>query len=232
MKTRRGGTVLAEGGAARTCRDRRDIEAKWKDRGRRGSSAIADVERLLDGEAKSRKEVESNKFRVKGHGAQRIGENGEALRYIEMVLRQLRRASRDHRKLVEQRSRSFPSSSTSTCLDEYLSERWSDVRGSLAIGRGQRSSTSEKEGGVSRETVDERMREVGGSRKEEPQELAELPCTDVTRKLLAKRKPYARGIYLLERMPRRIHERMSVAGRHGLRGYVPAYEGIDTTIIR
>lgn len=131
------------------------------------------MERLLDGEAKPRKEAESDEFRVKGHGARRIGENGEALRYIEMVLRQLRRASRDHRKLVEQRSnRSFPFSSTS-CLDEYLSGRWSDVRGSLAVGRGQRR-TSEKKSGVSRETV-ERLREVGGSRKEEPQELAEYP---------------------------------------------------------
>lgn len=205
------------GGGSAVCRDR-------------GSSAIGDVERLLDGKAKPRKEAESDEFRVKGHGARRIGENGEALKYIEMVLRQLRRASRDHRKLVEQRSnRSFPSCSTS-CLDEYLSGRWSDVRGSLAVGRGQRR-TSEKKSGVSRETV-ERLREVGGSRKEEPQELAEYPCMDVTRKLLAKRKPYARGIYLLETMPRRIHERMSVAGRHGLRGYVPAYEGIDTTIIR
>lgn len=226
MKRRGGTVVLAEG---RTCRG---IEAR-KDRHRRGSSV--DAERLLDGEAKWRKGREEwNKFRVKGYGAQRIGENGEALRYIEMVLRQLRRASRDHRKLVEQRSSrvAFLSSST-PCLDEYLSGRCfsGDVRGSLAIGRGQERRMGEKKSEVSRETV-ERLREVGGSRKEEPRELAEYPCVDVARKVVARRKPYARGIYLLETMPRRIHERMSVAGRHGLRGYVPAYEGIDTTIIR
>lgn len=35
--------------------------------------------------------------------AQRMTENGEALKYIELVLRQLRRASRDHQELVRQR---------------------------------------------------------------------------------------------------------------------------------
>lgn len=43
-----------------------------------------------------------------GHGgiadrAQRMAHNGEALKYIELVLRQLRRASRDHQELVRQR---------------------------------------------------------------------------------------------------------------------------------
>lgn len=206
---RREETILAEGSAARRCRD-----------GRANATTIADVERLLDGEEKWSKD-EWRKFRVKGQGGQRGGignENGEALRYIEMVLRQLRRASRDHRKLVEGRNRgarTFPS-----CEVECVSEK-SGVGGSLAI----RGGTS------SRETVERWLGEVEGSR-EEPQELAEYPCVDVTRKLLAKRKPYARGIYLLETMPRRIHERMSVAaGRQGLR-YVPAYQGIDTTIIR
>lgn len=35
--------------------------------------------------------------------AQRMAKNGEALKYIELVLRQLQRASRDHRELVRQR---------------------------------------------------------------------------------------------------------------------------------
>jgi len=35
--------------------------------------------------------------------AQRMTENGEALKYIELVLRQLQRASRDHQELVRQR---------------------------------------------------------------------------------------------------------------------------------
>ncbi|XP_018407414.1 PREDICTED: irregular chiasm C-roughest protein-like [Cyphomyrmex costatus] len=44
----------------------------------------------------------------RGHGgvtdrAQRMAENGEALKHIELVLRQLQRASRDHRELVRQR---------------------------------------------------------------------------------------------------------------------------------
>lgn len=44
----------------------------------------------------------------KDHGgvtdrAQRMTENGEALKYIDLVLRQLRRASRDHQELVRQR---------------------------------------------------------------------------------------------------------------------------------
>ncbi|XP_024870219.1 uncharacterized protein LOC112453608, partial [Temnothorax curvispinosus] len=44
----------------------------------------------------------------RGHGgvtgrAQRMAENGEALKYIELVLRQLQRASRDHQELVRQR---------------------------------------------------------------------------------------------------------------------------------
>lgn len=47
-----------------------------------------------------------------GHGgvtdrAERMAENGEALKYIELVLRQLRRASRDHRELVQQRHADF-----------------------------------------------------------------------------------------------------------------------------
>ncbi|KAM0726508.1 hypothetical protein ACS0PU_007692 [Formica fusca] len=47
-----------------------------------------------------------------GHGgatdrAQRMAENGEALKYIELVLRQLRRASRDHQELVRQRHTDF-----------------------------------------------------------------------------------------------------------------------------
>lgn len=211
---RREETILAEGSAARRCGDGR-------------AATIADVERLLDGGEKWSKD-EWRKFRVKGQGGQRgveRNENGEALRYIEMVLRQLRRASRDHRKLVEGRNRGgFPS-----CDVECVPEKHSGVGGSLAI-RGGTPSERKRVGDVSREAV-ERLGEVEGSR-EEPQELAEYPCVDVTRKLLAKRRPYARGIYLLETMPRRIHERMSVAaGRQGLR-YVPAYQGIDTTIIR
>lgn len=48
----------------------------------------------------------------KGHGgvtdrAQRMTENGEALKYIELVLRQLRRASRDHQELLRQRHVDF-----------------------------------------------------------------------------------------------------------------------------
>lgn len=44
----------------------------------------------------------------RGHGgvadrAQRMARNGEALKYIELVLRQLQRASRDHQELVRQR---------------------------------------------------------------------------------------------------------------------------------
>ena len=44
----------------------------------------------------------------RGHGgatdrAQRMAENGEALKHIELVLRQLQRASRDHQQLVRQR---------------------------------------------------------------------------------------------------------------------------------
>lgn len=154
-----------------------------------------------------------------------MAENGEALKYIEIVLRQLRRASRDHRQLLEQRHRTvqpFPASST---IDEYLLDK-SNVQ-SLTIPRGQNEENRIVRD-ISRDTI-ERLQEVGTS--EEPQELTEYPGVDVTKKLLAKKKTYARGIYLLETMPRRIHERMSVAGRQGLR-YVPAYEGIDTTIIQ
>ncbi|EZA50381.1 hypothetical protein X777_11192 [Ooceraea biroi] len=39
--------------------------------------------------------------------AQRMAENGEALKYIELVLRQLRQASRDHRELMRQRHANF-----------------------------------------------------------------------------------------------------------------------------
>ncbi|KAL0099507.1 hypothetical protein PUN28_020195 [Cardiocondyla obscurior] len=44
----------------------------------------------------------------RGHGgitdrAQRMPQNGEALKYIELVLRQLQRASRDHQELVRRR---------------------------------------------------------------------------------------------------------------------------------
>ncbi|CAD1476318.1 unnamed protein product [Heterotrigona itama] len=195
----------------------------------RGASAVArapEVERLLgDGRSRRRDEA-TKKFRVKGR-AQRMAENGEALRYIEMVLRQLRRASRDHRQLVEQRHRlvqPFPASST---IDEYHSNGGPAVQ-SFTIPRGK-SGVERIVRDISRDTVERLQVEVETS--EEPQELAEYPGVDVTKKLSAKRKTYARGIYLLETMPRRIHERMSVAGRQGLR-YVPAYEGIDTTIIQ
>lgn len=158
-----------------------------------------------------------------------MAENGEALKYIEMVLRQLRRASRDHRRLVEQRHRLVqPLFPVSSAIDEYLSDQ-SDPP-SLAIPSEQ--DTSEEEQmfrDISREAVERRSAEIEAN--EEPRELAEYPGVDVTEKLLAKRKTYARGIYLLETMPKRIHERMSAAGRQGLR-YVPAYEGIDTTIIQ
>lgn len=154
-----------------------------------------------------------------------MAENGEALRYIEMVLRQLRRASRDHRQLVEQRHRlvrPFPASST---IDEYHPSGPASVQ-SFTIARGK-GGVERIVRDISRDTVERLQVEVETSEK--PQELAEYPGVDVTKKLSAKRKTYARGIYLLETMPRRIHERMSVAGRQGLR-YVPAYEGIDTTI--
>lgn len=125
-----------------------------------------------------------------------MAENGEALKYIEIVLRQLRRASRDHRQLVEQRHRTvqpFPASST---IDEYHLDK-SNVQ-SLTIPRGQ-SEENRIVRDISRDTI-ERLQEVGTS--EEPQELTEYPGVDVTKKLLAKKKTYARGIYLLETMPR------------------------------
>ena len=157
-----------------------------------------------------------------------MAENGEALRYIEMVLRQLRRASHDHRQLVEQRLRLvrpfLPASST---IDDNHPCGPAAVQ-SFTIPRGK-SGMERIVRDISRDTAERLQVEVETS--EEPQELAEYPGVDVTKKLSAKRKTYARGIYLLETMPRRIHERMSVAGRQGLR-YVPAYEGIDTTIIQ
>ncbi|KAK1131314.1 hypothetical protein K0M31_017601 [Melipona bicolor] len=147
-----------------------------------------------------------------------------------MVLRQLRRASRDHRQLVEQRHRlvrpAFPASST---IDEYRRPSGPAAVQSFTIPRGK-SGVERIVRDISRDTV-ERLQVEVETGEEEPQELAEYPGVDVTKKLSAKRKTYARGIYLLETMPRRIHERMSVAGRQGLR-YVPAYEGIDTTIIQ
>ncbi|OAD61712.1 Irregular chiasm C-roughest protein [Eufriesea mexicana] len=187
-------------------------------------SYAPEVERLL-GEPKSKDEAK--KYRVKGR-AQRMAENGEALKYIEMVLRQLRRASRDHRRLVEQRHRLvqplFPASSA---IDGYPSDE-SDPRSFTVPSEQDVSEEEQIVRDISRETV-ERLQE--GETEEEPRELAEYPGVNVTKKLSAKRKTYARGIYLLETMPKRIHERMSVAGRQGLR-YVPAYEGIDTTIIQ
>lgn len=156
-----------------------------------------------------------------------MAENGEALRYIEMVLRQLRRASRDHRQLVEQRHRLVrPFPDASPTIDEYHPS--GPAVQSFTIPRGK-SRVERIVRDISRDTVERLQVEV--ETIEEPQELAEYPGVDVTKKLSAKRKTYARGIYLLETMPRRIHERMSVAGRQGLR-YVPAYEGIDTTIIQ
>lgn len=59
----------------------------------------AECERLLDQRSRN---IGGAHDRVKDR-AQRMAENGEALRYIELMLRQLQRASRDHRELVRQR---------------------------------------------------------------------------------------------------------------------------------
>lgn len=206
---------------------RRSFVLERRDTARR-ASAIArtpEVERLL-GEPRLGDDTDGKKFRVKGR-MQRMAENGEALKYVELVLRQLRRASRDHRHLVEQRHR----------LDVPRRKSWT-TRGhpsggtdwSFAIPGGQSGREEEWIVRDSWEKPRKVSREVRAM--EGPQELAEFSGSGAAAKLLAKRKTYAvGGVKVLETVPKRIHDRMSTGGRPDLR-YVSAYEGIDAAIIR
>lgn len=91
---------------------------------RRASTIAPEVERLL-GEQTRLVGIDGRIHEVKGR-VQKISENGETLKYIESVLRQLRRASRDHRQLVEQRHRIdaprtvFKSSTTRACPSTWI----------------------------------------------------------------------------------------------------------------
>lgn len=188
----------------------------------------SEVERLL-GESRLGDETCARKIRVKGR-AQRMTENGEALKYIESVLRQLRRASRDHRQLVEQRhrvdvSRSVRVSSTSREHPEKMDPR------SFVIPAEHEPFEEDRLVRDSWETPrgEHGWREIGSI--EEPREMTEYSVLDIATKLLARRKSYARAMDRLETTPKRIHERTSLTSRHELR-YVPAYQGIDTTIIQ
>lgn len=172
----------------------------------------AEVERLL-GKQRLPSERNGKKHRVKGR-AQQMPENGEALKYIELVLRQLRRASRDHRQLLEQRHRVDVEQPREVGSWSFTSPRGRSVRGGDDAAR----DFWEKPQRASREV----------RATEQPRELTEFPGPEVVTKLLAKRKTYAGGgVNVLETMPRR----MSLDCPQGLR-YGPVYEGIDAMIIR
>ncbi|XP_014474897.1 PREDICTED: uncharacterized protein LOC106744538 [Dinoponera quadriceps] len=123
--------------------------------------------------------------RDRGHGgvtdrAQRMAENGEALKYIELVLRQLRRASRDHRRLVQQRHADFRCRIGEGSRSRFEDERvWrqQDRRESPAGRMCSRSTSGPWESDVS-------------SREEVAGRSSESPRPDVTTRLLTKRRDY------------------------------------------
>lgn len=169
---------------------------------------------MLD-ESRLTDEIEGKKLRAKGR-PQRTTENGETLKYIELVLRQLRRASRDHRQLVEQRNRSVDAGQS---VHEFTDPRF------------WRFATTREPN--AREDTWQTPRVVSRQRKiratDDPRELAQYSGFDAATKLLAKRKTYASVLHTVIGGG----HQQSNTGRHGSR-YVPAYEtpGIDAPIIR
>ncbi|XP_032673435.1 uncharacterized protein LOC116845163 [Odontomachus brunneus] len=112
-----------------------------------------------------------------------MAENGEALKYIELVLRQLRRASRDHQRLVQQRHAEFRcgigegSRSRHEDLVELAHQR-RDSRGSPADAARMwsRSSSGPWQSDMSSGELAGRSRDC--------------PRPDVTTRLLTKRRDY------------------------------------------
>lgn len=161
------GRLLVVGSSSRVQRDQYEVSGY----GAAHRGGAEESERLLQA-------------RPRGHGrgvadrAQRMAENGEALRYIELVLRQLRRASRDHRRLVQQRHADFRIGSSLRYEEGEQRARWRDRgrrAGSPSAGTWSRASSAGRPWESGEEVV-------AGRRSSER--------ADVTTRLLTKRRDY------------------------------------------
>lgn len=175
--------------------------------------------------------------RDRGHGgvtdrAQRMAENGEALRYIELVLRQLRRASRDHRRLVQQRHADFRrgigEGSSWRLYEDCANERaWqrdrrespaTDAATDAAAESWSRCPSGPWDASCSRE-------EVAAGRS------SERPRPDVTTRLLTKRRDYGgtaqSAVGILRADPGRVQDGITAAAYQDPR-YVPEDVGWES----
>lgn len=157
-------------------------------------------------------------WKGRGHGvvadrAQRISENGKALEYIELVLLQLQRASRDHQRLVQQRHADFrcTTGKESTSRFEGSEQRvywYRDRRGDPTNTPIIWSRTS------SRPWESDLTSRTARQPSERPPRQP-----DVTTRLLTKRRNYGgtaqSTVGISDAAPKRIRNEIAVATRQG-----------------
>jgi len=142
--------------------------------------------------------------------AQQMAENGEMLRYIELVLRQLRRASRDHRELMRQRHANFQYEMSKRIHERVCHHRHRDERELDDLDASRTWSRSSGSWWESDLTL----------RKSRP---------DVTTRLLTKRRDYGgtaqSPVDILRLAPRRIQDEAAATTAYQEMRYIPENDG-------